>query len=142
MQISFSTFVLLASMCIVVAIASSISSNKRDKRMLRNPEPPEIIVQPWPYPFQVCGFIGFNCTNETDCCNKNACGYPSGYDYDTTRCCGQTGATGCKINSAGFDSGCCVHSHHCEWRDATKKTTWCMPTLYKKKRTIESFIFN
>jgi hypothetical protein len=69
-------------------------------------------------------------------------GYPRGYDYDTTRCCGQTGATGCKINAAGFYSGCCVHTHHCEWRDETKKTTWCMPTLYKKKRTIESFIFN
>jgi hypothetical protein len=131
MQISFSIFVLLLSACLTGIIASPIGSNQREKRMF-DPYPSEIINPSVPLNiFQVCGYIGTTCMTNSDCCTNNLCGYPSGYAYDSPRCCGATTATGCKMNATGIDTGCCVHTHHCEWKDAAKKTTWCMPTLYK-----------
>jgi hypothetical protein len=132
MHISFSVFAILVGVCFIGVIASPIGNNEREKRELVNPIELEEIIVPRPPIYQLCGIIGNTCKNSSDCCTNNFCAYPSGYAYDSTRCCGGTTATGCKIDATGLNTGCCVHTHHCEWRDATKKTTWCMPTLYKK----------
>ena len=137
MQISFSIFILLTSIWFIGVIASPVNINKRDKRMIGNPQPPEIIVRPGMPVFHICGLIGDFCKDNSQCCSNNACDNLPGYNDDLTRCCGGTGATGCNITAPGSYSGCCAHSHHCAVHDPAKGTTWCVETLYKRKRAIQ-----
>ncbi len=67
-----------------------------------------IIAWPrWPIYWNFCDFMGTTCRNATDCCKPYQCGYPSGYNYTTTRCCGIQGSTGCTIVSGTNGKGCC-----------------------------------
>ena len=131
MEVIPSILILLTSMCLVGVIASPVSSNKRDKRMLDNTQETNKIVRPWPPIYNLCGVIGQTCKNTSECCAKNTCGYPNGYDESSPRCCGEADATGCKMTGQWPGTGCCVHTNHCEWLDQAKGTTHCRRTIYK-----------
>ena len=135
MQTKWSHVMLLAICCLIgAALASPVKRSERSRRALVDPHLSDTILIPQP-PIQIYWIglpMGSVCKNDSQCMSKLECGQPIGYGYDTTRCCGTFGATGCKIGVSGGESGCCVHSYHCEWRDQAKKTTWCMPTIYKR----------
>ncbi len=129
MQISFSMFILLASICFIGTIASPIGSNKRDQRMLVLRPPPGIIVGPvWP-PYELCGYMGVGCATNSDCCTNNVCGYPVGYSDDSLRCCGMEGATGCNATSPYPGTGCC-YRQYCLAATKPGEANICMPILY------------
>jgi hypothetical protein len=130
MQISFSIFILLVSVCILCVIASPIGSNKRDKRIV-DPLPPGIIAQPWPPIYGLCGVMGSACKNSSDCCSPYTCGSPPGYSGNSARCCGTMGVTGCKMTANGVGTGCCER-HYCETitYNNGKTTTMCMEYIY------------
>ena len=125
------TVIIFVGLCLASMLPTSVGS-KRNKRTLSSISQWNPIIQHVPSIFLLCGSMGNTCKNSIDCCGKSVCGYASGYDYHSPRCCGSLGVTGCKTTGQWSGTGCCIHSYHCEWLDQKKGTTHCMPTLYKK----------
>ena len=140
----WSHLMLLAICCLIgVALASPVKRSERGRRALVDPHLSDTILLPQP-PIKIYWLglpMGSACKNDSQCMSKLECGQPIGYGYDTTRCCGTFGATGCKIGVSGGESGCCVHSYHCEWRDASEEDDLVHADDLQEISDVEMFVW-
>jgi hypothetical protein len=123
MQVNGSILMILVIACFLGSKAIPFEDIK--------PIPFSNIIWRWPIYLNLCGSMGTTCQNATNCCKPYQCGYPSGYNYTTTRCCGIQGSTGCTMIPGTNGKGCCSR-HYCTYIDSTNKRTVCREIIYKK----------